>query len=167
MQESGCNRDATGARGEQGIMQVAGNACDPGDCKEPWYNIHKGAEILVSKMGGDPNGNIISALGQYNGWMPGMVSCLAVEGRARKQLSLPSISFSLARWSWCRVRSGGSKGFLPRRVSLMLGAVLVTKTVWLMSATPIQHAQQVVARKEQLLNDGLDLQARSLDQREF
>jgi len=72
MQESGCNRDATGARGEQGIMQVAGNACDPGDCKEPWYNIHKGAEILVSKMGGDPNGNIISALGQYNGWMPGM-----------------------------------------------------------------------------------------------
>lgn len=54
-------------------MQVAGNACDPGvDCKEPWYNIHKGAQILVDKMGGNPNGNIISALGQYNGWMPGM-----------------------------------------------------------------------------------------------
>ena len=40
-----------------------------GDCKEPWYNIHKGAEILVDKMGGNPDGNIISALGQYNGWM--------------------------------------------------------------------------------------------------
>jgi hypothetical protein len=72
MQESGCDRNAQGARGEQGIMQVSGDACGDapnGDCKEPWYNIHKGAKILVDKMGGDPNGNIISALGQYNGWM--------------------------------------------------------------------------------------------------
>lgn len=74
MQESGCKRSAVGARGEQGIMQVAGNACDnpSGDCQEPWYNIHKGASILVDKMGGNPDGNIVSALGQYNGWMPGM-----------------------------------------------------------------------------------------------
>lgn len=74
MQESGCNRDAQGARGEQGIMQVAGNACTQSDCKEPWYNIHRGASILVDdKLGGDvENGNIIQALGQYNGWMPGM-----------------------------------------------------------------------------------------------
>lgn len=28
---------------------------------------------MVDKMGGNPDGNIISALGQYNGWMPGMV----------------------------------------------------------------------------------------------
>jgi membrane-bound lytic murein transglycosylase MltF len=71
MQESGCNKGAVGSRGEQGIMQVAGNACDnqSGDCQEPWYNIHKGASILVEKMGGDPNGNIIEALGMYNGWM--------------------------------------------------------------------------------------------------
>jgi membrane-bound lytic murein transglycosylase MltF len=71
MQESGCNPAAEGARGEQGIMQVAGNACDnsAGDCKEPWYNIHKGAEILVEKMGKNPDGNIIEALGKYNGWM--------------------------------------------------------------------------------------------------
>ena len=121
MQESGCNRDATGARGEQGIMQVAGDACDPGDCKEPWYNIHKGAEILVSKMGGDPNGNIISALGQYNGWMPGMVRRWAIDSRTqRDQFGLPHLLPSLARWIWCRVRSPGSKGFLPRRVSGIL-----------------------------------------------
>jgi hypothetical protein len=49
----------------------------------------------------------------------------------------------------------------------MLGAFLVMGTVRLISATPIQHAQQVVARKEELVEDGLDLQARSLDQREF
>lgn len=75
MQESGCDRNAQGARGEQGIMQVAGNACQGvADCKDPWYNIHRGANILVAeKLNGDiENGNIIQALGQYNGWMPGM-----------------------------------------------------------------------------------------------
>lgn len=95
MQESGCKRSAVGARGEQGIMQVAGNACDnpSGDCQEPWYNIHKGASILVDKMGGNPDGNIVSALGQYNGWM---VSLLRAHHRGMNLSDLCSCYCSLS-----------------------------------------------------------------------
>lgn len=94
MQESGCNKDAIGSRLEQGLMQVAGNACDSSNpsgpaCRDPWYNIHKGAWILVSdKMGGNLDSNIILALGQYNGWFEKMaVGSGAEYGPAGQKIS--------------------------------------------------------------------------------
>ncbi|PSR98913.1 hypothetical protein PHLCEN_2v4233 [Hermanssonia centrifuga] len=74
MQESSCDPNKTGGAGEQGLMQITKDKCGAapgGNCKEPWYNIMTGAQFF-SGLINDNDGNILLAIGQYNGWSKGM-----------------------------------------------------------------------------------------------
>jgi soluble lytic murein transglycosylase-like protein len=70
MQESTCNPGATGPNGEIGLMQITPDKCQ-GNCWDAYTNIGIGAQYLKSRI--DANGgNLAQAMGEYNGWFPGM-----------------------------------------------------------------------------------------------
>jgi len=72
MQESSCNPGATGPNGEQGLMQVTPANCPSNeDCYDPMTNLRVGTNLLQSYIQSS-GGNIIQAIGQQNGWSPGM-----------------------------------------------------------------------------------------------
>ncbi|CAE6470223.1 unnamed protein product [Rhizoctonia solani] len=83
MQESSCNKDTIGGGGEQGLMQITHDKCGGapnGDCREPWFNIHTGAKYLKGQVD-SYNGNILKAVGSYNGWSDGMTYSKATAAR--------------------------------------------------------------------------------------
>ncbi|TFK23909.1 hypothetical protein FA15DRAFT_669996 [Coprinopsis marcescibilis] len=74
MQESSCNPNTVGGGGEQGLMQITQDKCGGapnGDCRNPDFNIRAGARYFAERLAAH-NGNVLLALGQYNGWFPGM-----------------------------------------------------------------------------------------------
>ncbi|QRV82569.1 glycoside hydrolase family 23 protein [Ceratobasidium sp. AG-Ba] len=74
MQESTCNKDTVGGGGEQGLMQITKDKCGGapgGNCKDPAFNIDKGSQYLAKSID-DSNGNVLQAVGTYNGWYPGL-----------------------------------------------------------------------------------------------
>jgi len=70
LQESGCNPGAIGPNGEIGMMQITPDKCE-GDCSDADNNIGIGARYFAGVVASS-GGNLISAMGQYNGWFPGM-----------------------------------------------------------------------------------------------
>ena len=66
MQESSCNKNSVGQGGEQGIMQISKDKCEGrGDgCRDPTFNINKGAEYLAGVIKAN-GGNIIKSMGEY------------------------------------------------------------------------------------------------------
>ncbi|KAG8697157.1 hypothetical protein FRC11_000219, partial [Ceratobasidium sp. 423] len=51
-----------------------------GDCKEPWFNILTGAKYLKNQI--DANGgNVLKAVGSYNGWTDGLTYGKATAAR--------------------------------------------------------------------------------------
>ncbi|KAF8718629.1 Transglycosylase SLT domain, partial [Rhizoctonia solani] len=83
MQESSCNKDTVGGGGEQGLMQITHEKCagaPGGNCRDPWFNIHTGARYLKGQV--DANGgNVLKAIGSYNGWVDGMTIDSATAAR--------------------------------------------------------------------------------------
>jgi len=74
LQESTCNEDAVGGAGEQGLMQLTKENCGKDHihtCKEVEFNV-KTAAKLFSKLLDQSGGNILVAIGNYNGWSLGM-----------------------------------------------------------------------------------------------
>lgn len=73
LQESSCNQWASGDNGgAHGLMQITSDKCTDGiDCSDPDYNI-KTAAYLLKGLIDNSGGNVVKALGQYNGWQPGM-----------------------------------------------------------------------------------------------
>jgi hypothetical protein len=75
LQESGCRPDVTGGAGEIGMMQITGEKCPQGypdaSCYDAETNIRIGAEYM-KKMIDQSNGNVVQAMGYYNGWRQGM-----------------------------------------------------------------------------------------------
>ncbi|KAL5631939.1 hypothetical protein ACGC1H_000084 [Rhizoctonia solani] len=83
MQESSCNKDTVGGGGEQGLMQITHDKCGQapnGNCKDPWYNIHTGAKYLADQINNN-GGNVLKAVGTYNGWSDGMTYGKATAAR--------------------------------------------------------------------------------------
>ncbi|EKM54504.1 glycoside hydrolase family 23 protein [Phanerochaete carnosa HHB-10118-sp] len=79
MQESSCDPTKTGGAGEQGLMQITVDKCGAapnGNCKDPNYNIQQGA-LFLSGLISDNGGNVLLAVGQYNGWVNGMTEAQA------------------------------------------------------------------------------------------
>lgn len=74
LQESSCNKDAVGGAGEQGLMQLTRDKCGKapnGNCKDVGFNVNAGAKLFTTLL--DQNdGNILIAIGNYNGWSLGM-----------------------------------------------------------------------------------------------
>ncbi|THH32276.1 hypothetical protein EUX98_g1926, partial [Antrodiella citrinella] len=74
MQESGCNPNAVGGAGEQGLMQITKDKCGGapgGNCQDPDYNIRTGVQFFASTLQGNGN-NVVKTLGNYNGWSIGL-----------------------------------------------------------------------------------------------
>jgi soluble lytic murein transglycosylase-like protein len=72
-QESGCNPNARGPNGEYGLMQITPDKCYVPDesCLNPSTNIQIGATYFSNTVDAG-GGNLALALGQYNGWYPGL-----------------------------------------------------------------------------------------------
>lgn len=73
LQESGCRPEVTGGAGEIGMMQITSEKCptDGSNCYDAEINIRIGSEYF-RKMIDETNGNVIQAMGYYNGWRLGM-----------------------------------------------------------------------------------------------
>ncbi|KAJ1021883.1 hypothetical protein NDA16_003645 [Ustilago loliicola] len=74
MQESTCNPNVTGGNGEQGLMQITPDKCGGapgGNCKDPGFNVDTGAKYFKSTLD-QCGGNVLQAIGQYNGWQLGL-----------------------------------------------------------------------------------------------
>ncbi|KAI0051923.1 glycoside hydrolase family 23 protein, partial [Auriscalpium vulgare] len=74
MQESTCNPSTVGGGGEQGLMQITKDKCGGapnGNCKDIDYNIRTGAKYFADTLNSF-NGDVLSAVGTYNGWFHGM-----------------------------------------------------------------------------------------------
>lgn len=75
MQESTCNKDESGdSGGAFGLMQITKDKCEGRDtagCNDPDFNIGTGAKYFASQLVAY-NGNVLLALGQYNGWYQGL-----------------------------------------------------------------------------------------------
>ncbi|WWD07408.1 hypothetical protein V865_005506 [Kwoniella europaea PYCC6329] len=87
MQESTCNPSATGGNGEAGLMQLAQVNCGGapgGNCYDVDFNIGRAAE-LFSNLIQAHGGNVLTAIGSYNGWQPGLTvgSATAAAGQGR------------------------------------------------------------------------------------
>lgn len=83
MQESGCNPNTVGGGGEQGMMQLTQDKCGGapgGNCKDVDYNIHTAAKFFSQTLN-DVGGNVLLAIGQYNGWYKGLTVQKATAAR--------------------------------------------------------------------------------------
>jgi len=85
MQESTCRPEVTGGGGEAGLMQIAPPNCEDGhNCWDVDYNIRRGAQ-LFRKMIDDSGGNVLQAIGAYNGWPLGLTVGQATAAKSRGQ----------------------------------------------------------------------------------
>ncbi|THU95412.1 hypothetical protein K435DRAFT_755958 [Dendrothele bispora CBS 962.96] len=104
MQESSCNPHTVGGAGEQGLMQLTHEKCvnaPGGNCQDPDYNIKTGAEYF-SKSLNEKGGDLLKAIGAYNGWFPGMTygdaTAAANTGCCRCQNNLDYLHQFLNGW---------------------------------------------------------------------
>ncbi|PLW21003.1 hypothetical protein PCANC_11267 [Puccinia coronata f. sp. avenae] len=82
MQESTCRPDVVGDQGGAfGLMQITKDKCGGapgGNCADPDYNIDMGAKTFASGLT-EANGNVLLAVGGYNGWTPGLTKQKALQ----------------------------------------------------------------------------------------
>lgn len=74
MEESSCNAGTVGGAGEQGLMQLTQDKCGGapgGNCRDPEFNIRKGAEFFRGVLDGN-GGDLLLSIGMYNGWHKGL-----------------------------------------------------------------------------------------------
>lgn len=85
MQESTCNPNATGGNGEQGLMQITPDKCGGapnGNCKDVGFNVNTGAQYFRTVLD-QYGGNVLQAIGQYNGWQKGLTVASATAAKAQ------------------------------------------------------------------------------------
>ncbi|EGO25378.1 glycoside hydrolase family 23 protein [Serpula lacrymans var. lacrymans S7.9] len=104
MQESGCDPSTVGGAGEQGLMQLTSDKCTNapgGNCQDPDYNIHTGAQFFSDTLNSN-NGDLLLSIGQYNGWFQGMTYADATadqySGNCRAQNNLDYLHQFLNGW---------------------------------------------------------------------
>lgn len=73
MQESSCEANQMGDDGgAYGLMQITQDKCTDGiSCTDPDYNVKTGAAYFKSVLD-QYNGNVLLAMGSYNGWYTGL-----------------------------------------------------------------------------------------------
>ncbi|KAH9822281.1 family 23 glycoside hydrolase [Melampsora americana] len=84
MQESSCNPNDQGDNGGAwGLMQITSDKCGGapgGNCADPDYNIAMGAKTFADGLSAS-GGNVLLALGAYNGWSKGLTYSQAVAAK--------------------------------------------------------------------------------------
>jgi hypothetical protein len=74
LQESSCKPNTVGGAGEQGLMQLTRDKCGGapnGNCRDPDFNVRTAARYFKATLA-DCGGNVIQAVGTYNGWHRGL-----------------------------------------------------------------------------------------------
>ncbi|KAI0695455.1 glycoside hydrolase family 23 protein, partial [Cytidiella melzeri] len=107
MQESSCQPNAVGGAGEQGLMQITRDKCNgmsDSACRDPDYNIRTGAQYFSGVLG-DKGGNVLEAIGSYNGWYRGLTKATVLKAPPCQQQNLDY----LAQFTngWLRGRNPG------------------------------------------------------------
>ncbi|KAL7419076.1 hypothetical protein Q5752_005912 [Cryptotrichosporon argae] len=104
LQESSCNQYATGGNGEAGLMQLAEANCDgapDGNCYDLDFNVKTGASYFSSLIT-QYDGNVLEAIGSYNGWYAGLTvadaTAAASEGDCSGQNNLDYITQMVNGW---------------------------------------------------------------------
>ncbi|SCZ97652.1 BZ3500_MvSof-1268-A1-R1_Chr4-3g07337 [Microbotryum saponariae] len=105
LQESTCMEDTIGdSGGAFGLMQITETKCggrNAKDCSAPEYNVLTGAQYLRDEIDRQ-NGAFLVALGQYNGWYPGLSYNIAIapakEGHCEWQQNLDYFEQVLNGW---------------------------------------------------------------------
>lgn len=104
MQESSCQPETVGGAGEQGLMQITKDKCGGapgGNCRDPDFNIRTGAKYFASTLD-DVGGDVLLAVGRYNGWYPGLTASKAKaakdKGCCRCQQNLDYLHQFLNGW---------------------------------------------------------------------
>jgi len=104
MQESSCNPATVGGGGEQGMMQITPDKCGgapDGNCKDPDFNIQKGAHFFSEALK-SANGDVLRAVGRYNGWYKRMTyeeaTAAGRDGNCREQNNLDYLHQYLNGW---------------------------------------------------------------------
>ncbi|GAA6009043.1 hypothetical protein JCM10207_004075 [Rhodosporidiobolus poonsookiae] len=76
LQESTCNKDTIGGGGELGLMQITKDKCgglSQAACMAPEYNIRTAAKYFRGELD-TYGGQVLPALGSYNGWSANSMS---------------------------------------------------------------------------------------------
>ncbi|SCV69129.1 BQ2448_2149 [Microbotryum intermedium] len=105
LQESTCMEGTIGDHGGAfGLMQITQDKCggrNADDCADPEYNVLTGAQYLRNEIDRQ-NGAFLVALGQYNGWYPGLsyhtATQPAKEGHCEWQQNLDYFQQVLNGW---------------------------------------------------------------------
>ncbi|KAF9222574.1 glycoside hydrolase family 23 protein [Gyrodon lividus] len=104
MQESSCIPSTVGGAGEQGLMQITVDKCGGApndDCKDPDFNIHQGAKFFSETLD-SVNGDLLLAIGHYNGWHKGLTyaeaTYAAQHGNCHEQNNLDYLHQFLNGW---------------------------------------------------------------------
>ncbi|KAH0827542.1 glycoside hydrolase family 23 protein [Lanmaoa asiatica] len=104
MQESSCIPTTVGGAGEQGLMQITVDKCGGapgGNCQDPDFNIHQGAQFFSQALD-SLNGDLLLAIGHYNGWYKGLTyaeaTAAAQNGNCREQNNLDYLHQFLNGW---------------------------------------------------------------------
>lgn len=71
MQESTCNPSVKGGNGEIGMMQLTPDKCKNANCWDANTNVQMGAKYFKGQLDSF-GGNVLEALGSYNGWQKGL-----------------------------------------------------------------------------------------------
>lgn len=115
MQESSCNPWTHGANGEIGMMQVTPQNCQimgiqPQDAWDPHTNIDLGARLFKNNLA-KSGGNVLLAVGSYNGWEKSMTKNSAENTQygcmAQKNLDYLNAFMN----GWVQGKDGHSKEF--------------------------------------------------------
>ncbi|PWN36519.1 lysozyme-like protein [Meira miltonrushii] len=116
MQESSCKPYTHGANGEIGMMQVTPQNCkdlgvQPQDSWDPHTNVDLGARMFMKNLN-QSGGNVLLAVGSYNGWEKGMTKQSAENTQygcmAQKNLDYLNQFMN----GWIQGKDGHSKEFL-------------------------------------------------------
>lgn len=98
--ESTCDPTVTGHVGEVGLMQITPEKCEgrsDAECRDPYFNVMTGAKYLKKRLD-DNAGNILLAMGGYNGWEPGMTKGEVLGRACRDQPNLDYHDQILNHW---------------------------------------------------------------------
>jgi len=104
MQESSCVPSTVGGAGEQGLMQITVDKCGGapgGNCQDPDFNIGQGAQFFSQTLD-SVNGDLLQAIGMYNGWYRGLTyeeaTAAAQSGNCHEQNNLDYLHQFLNGW---------------------------------------------------------------------
>lgn len=101
--------------GAHGLMQITSDKCTSGiSCSDPDYNVKTGTKYLKDRLDAN-DGNILLALGQYNGWYKGLTvakataikdSCCQCQNNINYHMQMLNGEFHLISFTL-----GGIRGF--------------------------------------------------------